>query len=151
MSGPVFRRLLILSAVAVAALGRPARAQDSVAAQLKRFEDEWASATLHKDTVPVARILASTYVSAGPDGRLLDRAHQLEAIRTDTTHYLSAANTGYRVWAYGTTVVISGIFGFSARGARGTAQQRYRWIDTWVRQADGRWLCVASMGALLPQ
>lgn len=144
-------RLLLVSAVALAALAAPARAQDSVAAQLKRFEDAWAAADLTKDTVPVARMLASSYVSAGSDGRLMDRAQQLEHIRTDTTHYLSAANAGYRVWIYGTTAVISGVFTVSSRGTGGVAVQRFRWIDTWVRQSDGRWLCVASMGTRVAQ
>ena len=68
MSGPVSRRLLFLSAVAFAALAGPARAQDSVATLLKRYEDEWAAADLTKDTVVVARMLANTYVSAGAGG-----------------------------------------------------------------------------------
>ena len=149
MMRPISRRTLLLAALAAAALGRPARAQDSVAAQLRRLEDAWAAADLTKDTVAVARMLASTYVSAGGDGRLLDRAQQLEHIRTDTTHYLSAANAGYRVWVYGTTAVISGVFTVTSRAAHGILEQRFRWIDTWVRQSDGRWLCVASMGARL--
>jgi ketosteroid isomerase-like protein len=151
MLGPVLRRLLILSAVAFAALGGPARAQDSVAAQLKRFEDEWTSAIARKDTVPIARILASGYISAMPDGRLINRAQQLEAYRTDTTQYISASQAGYVVHEYGTTAIITAVYVGRVRGAHGPTQQRARWIDTWVRQSDGRWLCVASLGYPLPQ
>jgi ketosteroid isomerase-like protein len=151
MSASVSYRALIFSAVAIAALAGAVRAQDSVATQLKRLEDEWGVAVMRKDTVPVARVLASTYISAAPDGHLTNRAQFLEALRTDTTQYVSSSQAGYVVHEYGTTAIISAVFIATVRTAHGTAQQRFRWIDTWVRQSDGRWLCVASLGFPLPK
>jgi len=48
-----------------------------------------------------------------------------------------------------TTAIIVGPVTGLVKTATGTETRRSAWTDTWIKQADGQWLCVASQSARL--
>jgi hypothetical protein len=44
---------------------------------------------------------------------------------------------------------VIGVFNAVVKTAGGTETRRWAWTDTWVKQADGQWLCIASQAARL--
>ena len=128
----------------------PAAAQDAaVVKELSRLEDVWATASMKKDGAAIGRMLAPGFLSMSDDGRVLDKAAVIQDANTSKDTLVSASNGGYKVQVFGTTAIIVGTFTGVVKTAGGTETRRSAWTDTWIKQADGQWLCVASQSARL--
>jgi hypothetical protein len=46
-------------------------------------------------------------------------------------------------------VEITGIWKVTKKAKAGTVSERWLWTDTWVKGADGNWLCVAGQSMRL--
>jgi len=143
-----FRTSCLLAAVLVS--GTRLIAQDAaVVKELSRLEDVWAAASVKKDGAAVGRLLASGFLSMGDDGRVLDKAAMIQAVNTDKETYVSGSNSGYKVQVFGNTAIIVGTFATVVKTASGTETRRWAWTDTWMKQTDGQWLCIASQATRL--
>ena len=125
-------------------------AQDAaVVKELSRLEDVWAAGSAKKDGAAVGRLLAPRFLSMSDDGRVMDKATLIQEVNTDKETYVSASNSGYKVQVFGDTVIIVGTFAAVVKTAAGTETRRWAWTDTWMKQPDGQWLCIASQSARL--
>ncbi len=143
------RLLLILVAMAVVRPVTTLPAQDAVANQLMRFEDQWGAASLKRDGATIGRMLADDFTFIRPDGSSADKAKTVADVNGDTGQYVSGKNTDYKVKVYGNAAVITGLWTVTSKTGKGIVTRRIRWTDIWVRQGDGRWLCVAGQGAII--
>jgi ketosteroid isomerase-like protein len=141
---------LIASLCALAALPRPARAQDAAARQILRLEDSWAAGVVKRDSALFERMLAPGFVYS-EDDRTMTRAAVLKDILTSTDTVREAHNEGMEVHRYGaTTAVVTGWLILRGRGASGPFDRRYRFTDTWVR-SETAWRIVAAHDYLVPK
>jgi len=125
-------------------------AQDAVVIkELSRHEDAWAAAVLKKDGAAVAKMLAPGFLSMSDGGQVMDKAALVQEVNADKETYVSATNSGYKGQVFGNTAIIVGIFTAVVKTAGGSETRRWAWTDTWMKQADGQWLCVASQSARL--
>jgi ketosteroid isomerase-like protein len=141
--------VVVLSVVLVSS-GSALMAQDAaVVKELTRLEDAWAVAFQKKDGAAVGRMLSPNFLSFNDEGRLMDRASIVQEINADKETYVSVSNGNYKVQVFGDTAVIVGIFTAVVKGAAGNETRRWAWTDTWMKQANGQWLCIASQSARL--
>ncbi len=143
-----FATLCVLSTMLVS--GTQLVAQDAaIVKELSRLEDVWAAAFMKKDGAAVGRLLAPRFLSMSDDGRVLDKATLIQDVNADKDTYVSASNGGYKVQVFGDTAIIVGTFTGVVKTAAGTETRRSAWTDTWMKQPDGQWLCIASQSARL--
>jgi TonB family protein len=124
-------------------------AQGAVTKELMRLEDVWAAALMKKDGAAVGGLLSDQFLSFNSDGKLMDKAAVMKEVNEDTEQYLAGSNSGYKVQSFGNTAVIVGVWTVVVRTATGNETRSYAWTDTWMKQADGQWLCIASQGTRL--
>lgn len=122
---------------------------DAVIKELSRMEDAWAAAAVKHDGAGVGRLLAPGYLAMGDDGIPQDKAALVQQVNTNKTAYVSMKNGDYKGRVFGNTAIIVGITTSVVKTATGTETQRSAWTDTWMKQADGQWLCIASQSARL--
>jgi ketosteroid isomerase-like protein len=146
--GPRSTTWLLVSAVLLS--GPLLIAQDAaVVKELSQHEDAWAAAIMQKNGAAVGRLLAPGFLSMSDDGRVMDKAAMIQEVNADTETYASASNSGYKAQVFGNTAIIVGTFTAVVKTAAGTETRRWAWTDTWMKQADGQWLCIASQSARL--
>jgi uncharacterized protein (TIGR02246 family) len=133
----------------VAAESRPVATQDAVAKEICRLEDAWAAAEVKKDGAAVGQLLTEDFLFTGPDGALLTRSQLIQVVSTSKAERISEVGSDYQVKVYGNTAVIHGIVTIVDKVESGTQQVRLRCTDTWVKQTDGRWLCVAAQSVII--
>jgi TonB family protein len=129
--------LFVLPAVGVLA-------QDAVSKELMRLEDLWAAASVKKDGATVGKLLSGQFLGFDREGKLLDKAAVITGVNEDKEQYLSSSNSNYKVQSFGDTAVIVGVWTAVVKTATGSETRRHAWTDTWMKQADGQWLCIAS-------
>lgn len=143
-------RFGLLCLLSVLVLSSAPIAQDAaVLKELSRLEDVWAVAIMKKDGAAVGKMLAPAFLSMSDDGRVVDKAAVIQDINGEKDTYVSTGNTGYKVQVFGNTAIIVGVFSAVAKTATGTETRRWAWTDTWMKQADGQWLCIASQSTRL--
>ena len=133
--------------VIAAAFSVPARAQDAVAKQIMALEDSWGATQMKRDGATVGKMLLDDFTFTAPDGSVFNKAQLIADISGSKTEYVSGANSDYKVRVHGNTAVITGLWTATVKTAKGTEVRRYRWTDTWMKQTDGKWLCLAGQSA----
>lgn len=140
--------LLLLTVMLVP--GTRLGAQDAaVLKELSRLEDAWATAFMKKDGAAVGRLLSERFLSMSDDGRVVDKAALVQDVNTTKDTYVSASNSGYKLQVFGDTAIIVGTFTGVVKTPSGTETRRTAWTDTWMKQSNGQWLCVASQSTPL--
>jgi len=128
----------------------PITAQDdAVLKELSRLEDVWAAAIAKKDGAALDRLLSPRFLSMSDDGRVLDKAAAVQDLSSDKDSYVSVSNSGYKAQIMGDTAIIVGIFTAVVKAAGGNETRRWAWTDTWMKQPNGQWLCIASQSTRL--
>jgi hypothetical protein len=151
MMTPQIRSYLFLAALVVTASG-PALAQDvAVVKELSRLEDEWGVADARHDGAAIGRMLSNDYMGTGARGQFVTKAQLMDSVSQSKDTIVSETGSDYRVRVYGGTAVIHGIVTVVVKKGTATQTSRYRWTDTWVKQPNASWLCVASQGTELPK
>jgi ketosteroid isomerase-like protein len=134
--------------------GRSAAAQAPAAvasdrARLLRLEDDWANALVKRDRAYFRRQLADGFVYT-EDARLTSRDQMLREIVTPEDTVTASHNDGMAVHLLAGTGVVTGILVIEGRTHGSTYTHRYRFTDTWVKQADGSWKILAAQDYLIP-
>jgi len=137
--------------VLLMAVAGTARAQDPAGQTVARLENAWAAAELKHDAVTIGKLLSEDFTFVSPNGALETKAQLLRRIATDTTIVVSGGNSELQPRVHGNTVVITGLFTVTVRTEAGNEQRRYRWTDTWIKDTDGQWLCIAGQSVLVPK
>ena len=110
---------------------------------LVALENAWNQAQLHHDSKVLDGLLADTFISTDNEGTFMTKA-QFLADNKDLSYAPSVmTNTDERVFLYGNTAVVAGIY--HAKGLnRGKPFDHYgRFTDTWI-YLNGKWVCVAT-------
>lgn len=136
--------LLFLSFGATRAL-----AQTPVSTALLRLEDGWATALVRRDSAYFQRTLSAGFVYS-EDARSFTRAEVLRSLLDPSDSVREAHNEAMAVHEFGATAVVTGWLIVQGRNAGGPYEHRYRFTDTWMRQA-GAWRIVAAHDYLMPQ
>jgi len=142
--------LWLLLAASVAVAQNPAAAAGGNESLLIALENGWNQAQLHHDSKALEGLVADTFVSTDDDGSLMSKA-QFLADNRDVSYAPSLmANSEERVFLYGNTAVVVGIY--HAKGLnKGKPFDHYgRFTDTWV-SLNGKWVCVATHTSRLKQ
>jgi ketosteroid isomerase-like protein len=140
---PSIQRLVAV-AVAAMSLATVLPAQDAVAKELMRLEDQWGAAQLKRDGATVAPMLSDNYLGITRKGEYWSKAQVLKSITDDTTSYVSGANSKMKVQAHGNTVVLVGVWTQVKKTAKGNVTEAVAYTDVWIKQADGKWQCASS-------
>jgi len=131
--------------------GTPVLAQDAaVTKELSRLEDMWGAAATKRDGAAVGRLVAPGFLSMDDTvGKVVDKATLIKDVNSLPDKYVSFTNGNYKVQVFGNTAVIVGTTAIVTKTPTGNATHRNAWTDTWMKQADGQWLCIASQAAHL--
>jgi uncharacterized protein (TIGR02246 family) len=138
--------LVALAMVAALTHPAPVPAQTAVVSEIIRLKELWIVAQLQKDSATFGRLLADDFLFAGPDGSLSTRTQVLNAIASDRSQRPSETGSEYRVQVHGNVAVLHGVVTITFKTDGGTRTARLRFTDTWMKQADGRWQCIAAQG-----
>ncbi len=129
---------------AMASLAASLPAQDAASKDLMKLEDQWATAIIKKDGAAVGKLLSDDFLSLTEKGVPTSKAKMVKDVSSDSSTFVSGANSGYQTKIHGSTAIITGVFQITKKGAKTNVIERYAWTDTWMKQPDGHWLCVAS-------
>jgi ketosteroid isomerase-like protein len=139
------KTLLTIGLLALAA--RPLRAQDSatVAKAVNDLEGQWAASMGAKNWAAVQSFLTADYVATDGDGKRSNRDAYIAGLRDGGMTFSNVMNGAYQVLVSGGTAVHLGEGTYTATGKDGKVTRIHTvWTDTWVRQANGQWLCIAG-------
>jgi ketosteroid isomerase-like protein len=118
-------------------------AQADAGKEVLALEYQWLKADQTNNADMAAALLADDYVSTGADGALASKADTIGDARA--RKYSSASYEDVKAHVSGSTVVVTG--GYRGKGTDPEGKpfdEHLRWTDTWVRNAAGKWQCVAS-------
>jgi ketosteroid isomerase-like protein len=141
----MIRKLLVTLGLA-ALVSLPLHAQDSatVAKAVNDLEGQWAVAIAAGNWTAVGTFLAPGYVATDGTGKRMDRTAYLASLGAAGT-FSNVTNGPYTVLVSGSTAVHFGEGNFTVTSKKKQVTHMHQvWTDTWVRQANGMWLCVAS-------
>ncbi len=107
-------------------------------------ENQWLRSQQTNNPDLLAPLLADKVVETSETGKVLSgREAVLADAKSDT--WTSAEYTDLKVMVYGRTAIATGAFAGKGKDAAGKPlDSRVRFTDTWVKMADGKWLCVAT-------
>ena len=121
--------------------------RDAAEDYIKRSEQQWAEASMKRDTATVERIVADDFVGIDPSGAYFRKADELAGVGKNEGDYVAAKSNEVTVRFYGDAAVAQGSESWQKRsGERG----RYVWTDTWIRR-DGKWQIVAAVDVKVPE
>lgn len=114
---------------------------------LRRIEAQRRQAIQAKDFAALGRIYAPGFLAVAGNGQLIDR-EQLFRVFAQTDPALVFDTDEIRVLDQGDTAVFFGRL--TARTAAGKPVFASRFSHVFMRQADGRWLCISGQSTPLP-
>lgn len=131
--------VIVLSGAAVQA-ATPGGDERAVAAA----EQQWLKSQQTNNVELLAPLLAEKVVETTDEGKLLaGKDAVLSDAKSDT--WSSAEYTDLKVTVFGHTAIATGTFlGKGTDAAGKPLDTRVRFTDTWVKMANGKWLCVAT-------
>jgi ketosteroid isomerase-like protein len=121
----------------------PASLADAeLAARLRTQADAWDAAIVRKDRAAIAANMGENFVQIGSDGRLADKAAFLDGITADKLVIAPYTVEEFRVRVFGDTALLTGRTDMHGSWDGKEFRSHYRFTDTYVREADGRWRVV---------
>jgi uncharacterized protein (TIGR02246 family) len=107
-------------------------------------EQQWLKSQQTNNAALLAPLLADKVVETTDEGKVLRGKDAVIAdAKTDT--WTSADYPELSVMVFDHTAIAIGVFVGKGTDAAGKAlDARVRFTDTWVKMADGKWLCVAT-------
>ncbi len=118
-----------------------------MAQHLKDLENQWNTASKNGDGKGVGALLADDWVGIDSDGSMRDKAAAVD--RTGKAKMQTSELSDMKVKMHGSnTAVVTGTWRGKGTDADGKAiDETDNWIDTWMKQPNGKWQCIASGGA----
>lgn len=141
----------VLLATAAAAQMAASPTPDETKQAVMRLECEWGRAYLSADVAALRRIEHDDYVYVDEDGSLMGKAEEIDAVASGKVHFTTMQDGGMQVRLHGNTAVVTGRSTVAGSYEGESFSGNYSWIDTWVKQPDGRWQIVAEGLAKLHQ
>ena len=113
---------------------------------LMDLERQWVKAALASKGEALAPLLATDFVSIQSDGTMQTKAQYVA--NTNKGKWQVSEVSDMKVQVHGDSAVVTGVW--TGKGTDGTGKNfdgKERFGDTWVKMADGKWQCVASVSA----
>lgn len=138
----------VLSFVVVAAAsaqetGKGALAEAKSAEVVKRLEMQWMEAYAKRDAAFLEQYLSDDYAGGYPDGTVLDKKREIEAVKSGAVDLTSMKPLEMKVRIYGDAAVVTGRSSINAKVGGQDVSGEYRFTDVWIKR-DDRWQAVAS-------
>ena len=133
--------VVVLLAGGALAVGGQQATQQEAENYIKQSEQQWAEASMKRDTATVERILADDFVGLDPSGSFFRKADELASVGKNEGEYVAAKCNEVTVRFYGDAAVAQGSESWKKRNGE---NGRYVWTDTWVRR-NGKWQIVAAV------
>ena len=111
--------------------------------EVEKLNRQWMESYVRRDTDFLERYLADDYVSTFPDGAVLDKNGEIEALKSGAVALIEMTPSEMKVRIYGEAAVITGQSTIKAKVNGQEVSGEYRFTDVWSKQGD-RWLAVAS-------
>ena len=134
--------LLWLAVSLAAAQNLPESAQKNKSL-LIALENAWNQAQLHHDSRALDELLADTFISTDNDGTFMTKAQFLADNKELSYAPSLMANTDERVFLYGNTAVVAGIYHAKGLNKGKPFDHSGRFTDTWIF-LNGKWVCIAT-------
>ena len=136
--------IMVLLGIGVAN-AQPAAAK-STAQALSDLENQWTTASTAGNGDAVGAFLSDDFVALDSDGTMHVKADVVA--RTKKAKWVTNAISDLKVTVHGDSAIVTGVWtGNGTDGAGKAVNTKERWVDTWVKAANGRWQCVASASA----
>ncbi len=122
------------------------KAAGTVAQTLIDMENQWAKASKAGNAEALGAMLADDFVTIDSDGAMRGKAETLARVKKAkwTTNEIG----DLKAIVHGDTGIVTGSWtGKGTDGDGKTINGKERWADTWVKTANGKWLCIASASA----
>jgi ketosteroid isomerase-like protein len=149
------KRILATGLLVVLSLGGAAAQQsgttgganaDAVVKAVTDMEHRWIRFHKASDGDALGGILSNDFVGLDADGTVRTKAQVVA--RTKKSKWVTSEVADIKVAVHGDTAIASGSWvGKGTDDAGQAVDAKERWIDTWMKMADGKWLCVASSSA----
>jgi len=147
----MIRTLCATLLLSLAALPAAAQSDAAVSKGIHDREVQWRTAISLGNWSAVESFMAPDFVMTNADGTRLDRGKYLKELQRGTTTFAPVPDPEYKVLVYSQTAVHLGEANLMTTGSDGASLLVHVvWTDTWVRSADGQWLCLASQYAYAP-
>jgi ketosteroid isomerase-like protein len=121
---------------------KAANLDESVLQAIRKREDQYTDALLHRKFEELASLFADTYVNTSPSGQLRNKTEFLEAFKADTSRISEIKESEKQIQLYGDTAVVTVRFEVEGNDQGEVFAFKGRATDIWVKQ-NGEWLCVA--------
>ena len=121
------------------------RGVDSRAAdeeQLKKIEEDWATAYVKRDKAFLQRITSDDFAFIGPDGNMVKKDEYVKSMDGDTV-FTAFKVDELKVRVYGDAAVVLGIASITAKAQGEDESGRYSFTDVFVKQ-KGEWKAVSG-------
>jgi ketosteroid isomerase-like protein len=109
---------------------------------LRAQADAWDAAIIRKDRAAIEANMADSFFQIGSDGETADKARFLQGITSDKLVIEPYTVEDFRVRFYGDTALITGDTDMHGSWDGKPFHSHYRFTDTYVREADGKWRVV---------
>ena len=117
--------------------------QKDVTANIVALENRWAEAQKSGNADSVEPLLAETFITTDVSGHSYNKHELLATLKGGKWESNSISDV--KVTIYGDTAIATGAWAGKGIDGDGTRIDRHeRWTDTWVKNKNGRWQCVAS-------
>lgn len=146
-------RRMLIAAVAVTLFAMPVRAQsDRVAVEkIKENEAQWGAAMVRQDWARIEQMMAPEFTATDGAGKRTDRAAYLDMLKTGGMSFSGLQMGPEQVIVNGSTAIHAGEATMTVKMPDGTSGKYHVvWTDTWVKDKDGNWLCLASQAVEHP-
>lgn len=115
----------------------------TVSQAIEKLEHEWMKAYVARDIPFLERFLSDDYTGGYPNGTVLTKRSEIEAVRSGTVSLSAIQPLDMKVRAYGDAAVATGRSAIHATVNGQKVEGEFRFIDVWAHH-DGAWQAVAS-------
>jgi ketosteroid isomerase-like protein len=146
-------RSILAAAALLTALAAPLRAQGDAGTTeaIRTLEARWIQAMAGRDVSTLESLLAPDFIATDGGGRRLSRAGYLAIFRGDAPLRINLAPDQDTVITRSGVAVHLGSGIETVTRREGSVNRFHQvWTDTWVREPDGSWRCLASQWIELP-
>ncbi len=142
--------LMLFCVMAMAAL-LPAQMSDSskgggASQAITQMEQQWASNSKAGNIDAISAMLADSFINMDSDGTTLNKSESLARMKTAKWQVNEVSDV--KVTLHGNTAIATGGWQGKGTNSSGKAVDAHeRWVDTWMKMANGKWQCIASASA----
>jgi FKBP-type peptidyl-prolyl cis-trans isomerase len=111
--------------------------------QLKKLEEEWATAFIKRDAAALNRILADDYYIIDPNGSVGNKAQTIEDITAGNIVFESIKYDNLNVRVYGAFAIVTGGEAVTLRSNSQSNTVTFRFTDVFALRR-GRWQAISS-------